>query len=96
MLHAKGSHELLVHWLVAVLDQDAEKGLAFVQSFGCFTESASKTISNEGLLRTSWMAVLMSIGPLATGAAEGTSPSTSLMLSSLMFRQTATMLTRWR
>merc|ERR1712050_621611 len=39
-------------------------------------------------LRTSWMAVLMSMGPLATGAAEGTSPSTSLMLISLMFRQT--------
>merc|ERR1719213_737837 len=65
MLHAKGSHELLVHWLVAVLGQDAEKGLAFVQSLGCFTESASKTSAMSACLRTSWMAVLMSIGPLA-------------------------------
>ena len=31
VLHAQGGHELLVHWLVAVLSQHAQQGLPFVQ-----------------------------------------------------------------
>merc|ERR1712029_1139351 len=88
VLHAEGSHELLVHGLVTVLGQDAEQGLALVQSLGASRSPRARPSAIRACLRTSWMAVLMSMGPLATGAAEGTSPSTSLMLISLMFRQT--------
>merc|ERR1711911_365457 len=38
-------------------------------------------------LRTSWRAEFMSMGPASAAAADGTSPSTSLMLKSLMFHE---------
>merc|ERR1712106_2046 len=47
---AETSHELLVHWLITVLSKDAEEGLTFVQSLGCFAKTASKSIGNECLL----------------------------------------------
>ena len=51
VLHAESSHEFLVHGLITVFCKDAEEGLAFVQSLGCFAETASKSISNECLLQ---------------------------------------------
>merc|ERR1719293_8057 len=51
MLHAKGSHELLVHWLVAVLGQDAEKGLAFVQALAASRSPRARPSAMSACLR---------------------------------------------
>ena len=137
VLLAQGSHQLLVHGLVAVLGEDTEEGLPFVQGLGRLPQAprqavrdqclgagvrtgvkkgeleietkkklnqnhtSSSMINQEKLLlkasldgqalvvltclSTSWMASLMPMGPLAsTGAALGTSPSTSDMVSAML------------
>merc|ERR1711970_578507 len=50
VLHAEGSHELLVHRLVTVLGKDTEQSLTLVQGLAGLTESASKAISYQCLL----------------------------------------------
>ena len=50
VLHAESSDELLVHWLVTVLGQDAEESLPLVQSLGGLPHTARKSVSDERLL----------------------------------------------
>ena len=50
VLHAESSDELLVHWLVTVLGQDAEESLPLVQSLGGLPHTACKSVSDERLL----------------------------------------------
>merc|ERR550525_762079 len=85
VLLTESGDKLLVHGLVTVIGQYAEQGLPFVQGFCRLPEAPGQTITISACFNTSWMAVLMSMGPEATGAADGTSsPSTSDMMSSLM------------
>jgi hypothetical protein len=44
VLHAKGCHQLLIHWLVTVLTKDAEQGLPLVQSLECPSLTIAVTI----------------------------------------------------
>ena len=47
MLHlTKSGDELLVHWLVAVLAEDAEERLPLVQGLGGLSEAARQPVSN--------------------------------------------------
>merc|ERR1712112_515250 len=71
VLHAEGGHELLVHGLVTVLSQDAEQGLALVQSLGSLTESASKAISYQSLLEDFLDGSVNVHGPAGHGGSGG-------------------------
>jgi hypothetical protein len=48
---AESLDQFLVHGLVAVVGQDAEKGLTLVQGLGGLVEAAGKTVVNEGSLQ---------------------------------------------
>ena len=51
MFLAKSLDELLVHGLVAVVGQNAEKSLALVQSLGRLVEAAGEAVVDEGGLQ---------------------------------------------
>merc|ERR1740128_1249514 len=51
MLHAQSSDKLLVHGLVAVLSQDTQKCLPFVQGLGGLPHTTGQAISNKSLLQ---------------------------------------------
>merc|ERR550525_2114416 len=91
----------LDQWDAVLLTESGDKLLymgssqlsASMQSRACLLSRAfaaslrplAKPSPISACFNTSWMAVLMSMGPEATGAADGTSsPSTSDMMSSLM------------
>ena len=46
---AESGDQLLVHGLIAVLGEDAEQGLPFVQSLSGLPQSTGKTISDQSL-----------------------------------------------
>ena len=50
VLHAQSCDQLLVHGLVAVLGQDTEQCLPFVQGLGGLPDTTGKAVSNESLL----------------------------------------------
>ena len=49
MLLAQSSDQLLVHWLITVLGQDAEQGLPLVQGLGGLPHTSGQTVSNQSL-----------------------------------------------
>ena len=51
VLSAERLDELNILGLRASLDEDAQMGLALVQSLGALTETASETVMNEGVLQ---------------------------------------------
>jgi hypothetical protein len=51
VLLAESLDEFLVHRLVAVVGQDAEKGLTLVQSLGGLVKAAGETVVDEGGLQ---------------------------------------------
>jgi len=51
VLSAERLDELDVFGLCAGLDEDAQMGLALVQGLGALTETASKTVMDEGVLQ---------------------------------------------
>ncbi len=51
MFLAKSLDQFLVHGLIAVVGEDAEQGLALVQSLGGLVKTPGKTVMDEGSLQ---------------------------------------------
>ena len=51
MLLAESLDQLLVHGLVAVVGEDAEKGLAFVQGLSGLVKASGEAVVDEGGLQ---------------------------------------------
>lgn len=58
MLGAKGLNKLLVALVLAVLVEDAHVGLATVEGLGALTETAGKTVVDEGVLQDTLEGIL--------------------------------------
>ena len=69
MLGAKGLNKLLVGVLVAVLVENAHVGLAAVEGLGGLTETASKSVVDEGVAENTLKGILN--GHLALGGGVG-------------------------
>ena len=67
MLGAESLDELEVLGLVAGLDEDAKVGLTPVKGLGTLTETASKTVVDEGLLEDLLESLLDGHGALGGG-----------------------------